>query len=180
MFELIKYLDINIIMFIQKNMHNSLLDKIMIIITSLGNSGMVWILLCTIFIISKKYRTVGIKMMCALLLVSILGEGIIKHSVHRIRPCFDMPTVQILIKRPHSYSFPSGHSASSFAVASTLFLNIRKYGIYALILAILISFSRLYLFVHYPSDVIAGIILGILCANLVQHAYQKIKNNILG
>ena len=106
----------------------------------------------------------------------VLCNGILKNLVGRIRP-FDVNTsIQLLVARPHDYSFPSGHTAASFAAAVILFLQLpKKYGIPALILAVLISFSRLYLGVHYPTDVLAGAVSGTLIALAVHWIFEKKK-----
>ena len=75
---------------------------------------------------------------------------------------------------PNSYSFPSGHSSSSFAAATALFIMNKKTGVCAYVLAFLIAFSRLYNYVHFPSDVICGIILGILSALLIYFIFKKL------
>ncbi len=163
---LIQDIDINILIFIQEKMHTALMNKVMPVITSLGSGGLVWVIITILLLISNKYKKVGMIMALSLILVTILGEGIIKHVVQRTRPCVDVPTMKMLVKIPKSYSFPSGHTAASFAAAGVLMINLKKYGLYALLLASLIAFSRLYLFVHYPSDVLVGAILGLACAKI--------------
>lgn len=147
-----------------QSIHTSLLDSIMVFITTLGNGGLIWIAIAVICLFSKKYRKCGIAMGLALLLSFILGNVILKNLVARPRPCWIDSSVTLLIKNPTDYSFPSGHSFASFAGATVIFMYHKKEGIIALILAALIAFSRLYLFVHYPSDVLGGAILGIFVA----------------
>jgi undecaprenyl-diphosphatase len=154
-------------------MHTTLMNKVMIVMTSLGNGGLIWLGIAILLLISREYRKVGLMMVLSLMLVTILGEGIIKHLVRRTRPCVDMPTMKMLIKRPISYSFPSGHTSASFAAVGIITSNLKKYAPYAILLAVLIAFSRLYLFVHYPSDVIAGVILGLGCAKIVNSIAKK-------
>jgi undecaprenyl-diphosphatase len=99
--------------------------------------------------------------------------------VQRIRPSADIPEINMLIAKPLSYSFPSGHAASSFAVAGVLSKYFKKYAPEFLGLASLIAFSRLYLYVHYPTDVLAGIILGLICSRIIIYIFNKmffIKN----
>ncbi|NMM64216.1 phosphatase PAP2 family protein [Clostridium sp. P21] len=170
---LIQNLDTNLLIFIQENMHTALMDKIMPVITFMGSKGLVWVCIGALLLINKKHRKVGIMLALSLILVTILGEGIIKHVVQRTRPCVDIPTMKMIIKGPTTYSFPSGHTAASFAAAGVLMSNFKKYGLYALILAILIAFSRLYLFVHYPSDVFVGMILGLICAKISSMIVKK-------
>ncbi|WP_342356973.1 phosphatase PAP2 family protein [Clostridium algidicarnis] len=112
--------------------------------------------------------------LAALGLSTILGEGILKHVVHRMRPSSDINVINILIAKPLSYSFPSGHTTSSFAVAGVLSKHFKKYAVGFFALASLIAFSRLYLYVHYPTDVLVGIILGLLCSWVINHVFERI------
>ena len=118
--------------------------------------------------------------MAALILDMILCNGILKHVFARVRPCDVNTTIQLLVPRPSDYSFPSGHTAASFAaVAALFFAGQKKLWKPALVLAVLIAFSRLYLYVHYPTDILGGIIVGVLCgyigARCVQYFSMKTK-----
>ncbi|SKA73760.1 undecaprenyl-diphosphatase [Clostridium sp. USBA 49] len=167
MMSLIQRLDNSILLYIKYNMHSPIMDRAMILFTSLGNGGAIWIIISVILIINKKYRNIGFMALLALVLSTILGEGILKHVIQRVRPSADIPAAKLLITKPLSYSFPSGHTTSSFAVAGVLSKYFKKYSIGFFSLAAIIAFSRLYLYVHYPTDVIAGIILGLLCSKIV-------------
>lgn len=173
MMSLLQRLDNSILVFIKNNMHSFIMDKIMVIITSLGNGGFIWLLIAALLIINKKYRNVGIIAIGALILATVLGEGILKHLVQRVRPSADIPEVNLLIAKPLSYSFPSGHTTSSFAVAGVLAKYLKKYSLGFLGLASLIAFSRLYLYVHYPTDVLAGIVIGLMCSKIVFIIIEK-------
>ncbi len=151
---------------------NPLLDRIMSFITKLGDKGLIWILLAFVLIFRRNTRIYGIAIIIALSFVTILGEGIIKNLVQRNRPFIEYG-FDILIKPPTSYSFPSGHTASSFAVLGIFLFSIKKYRCICFILAFLIAFSRLYLGVHYFSDVLAGAIIGTGAAYLVDRLYLK-------
>lgn len=157
-----------ILEFIQTHMHNPFFDKIMPIITKLGDFGMIWISISLILILSKKYRRAGIIAMYSLIIAAILGEGIIKHIIARPRPFLEMANIDLLIPKPTSYSFPSGHTASSFAAVTAYakMINDKRIIIPLVLLACAIAFSRLYLMVHYPTDVLGGIVLGLLSAKL--------------
>lgn len=111
----------------------------------------------------------------ALFLATLLGEEIMKNLMQRPRPFIDHPAFSLIIPTPLSFSFPSGHTTSSFAVAGVLATKIKKYKYIFLILAMAISFSRLYLLVHYPSDVIVGIILGLTCSFIVIKIFTYIE-----
>ena len=149
--------------FIQSSMRTGFMDYIMPIISHMGDAGLIWIVLSIGLIIHKKTRKIGLVIIIALVLNGIICNIILKPMIGRIRP-FDVNTsIKFLINKPSDFSFPSGHTSSSFVVASVLFFRKSKLFVPSLILGILIGFSRLYLYVHYPSDVLAGLILGIVC-----------------
>lgn len=177
MISLLQNIDNSILLFIKNNMHSHIMDSIMVIITSLGNGGAIWIIISVLLIINKKYRKIGFIALASLLLSSILGEGILKHVVQRIRPSADIPVIDMLIAKPLTYSFPSGHAASSFAAAGVLAKYLKKYSLGFLGLASLIAFSRLYLYVHYPTDVLAGIILGLICSRIIIYIFNKVSKD---
>ena len=147
-----------------QELHNPVLDKIMVFITSLGDNGYLWIGVAVLMLFFKKYRKCGIGIAVSLLLMEITGNMIIKELVMRERPCWIDPTVELLVKAPSSFSFPSGHTFAGFASAVTIFLYHKKEGIVALIMAALIAFSRMYIFVHFPTDILGGIVCGIVIA----------------
>ncbi|MBA5851611.1 phosphatase PAP2 family protein [Clostridium sp. cel8] len=170
---LINEFDSFIFKFIEDNMYSSMMDKIMIFTTKLGNTGIIWIAISLFLIMSKKNRKAGIVTLAAVVLGAILGEGIIKNIVQRPRPFEESNIVHILISKPKSYSFPSGHTTAAFAATSTLSRYFKKYSIGLFILAILIAFSRIYLYVHYPTDILGGIILGLICSRIVFYIFNK-------
>lgn len=146
-----------------QTIHTPLLDKILAFITSLGNAGIIWIVLAVVLLILPKTRKTGIIVAAALLMDLVLCNLILKNLVARVRP-YDVNTaIAILIKKPLDFSFPSGHTAASFAAMTALFLaKMKKAWIAALVLAVLIAFSRVYFYVHYPTDVLGGAVVGIL------------------
>lgn len=132
------------------------------IISMLGNVGAIWIVCAVVLLVIPKTRKVGVILAVSLAIEALCCNVILKPLVARIRP-FDVNTaVQLLISPPTDFSFPSGHTGAAFAAASALFFSKNRLWIPSLVLAILIAFSRLYLYVHYPSDVLGGILLGIL------------------
>ena len=161
---LLNNFDIGILNFIRDNLTNPIMDKIMVFITSMGDSGFIWIVIAIILLAQKKYRKVGIILLSALLLNLVLGEVIIKNIVQRPRAFITYPDISIIINPPDSYSFPSGHTASSFTAALIIGHYLRNWKYEAYALASLIAFSRLYLYVHYPTDIICGILLGTISA----------------
>ncbi len=148
--------------FIQTNLRCDLLDAAMPLVTGLGNGGVVWIACSLLLLLFPKTRKAGAAMAVSLCLEAIFCDVLIKPFVARLRPCDVDTAVQLLIPHPKGFSFPSGHTGASFAAASSLFFNRAGMWPAALILAVFIGFSRLYLYVHYPSDVLAGALLGIL------------------
>ena len=156
--------DLPILDWIAAHLQCGCLDFIMPSITLLGDGGIFWIACAVILLFTKKYRKTGLGMGAALILGLIVCNMILKPWVGRIRP-YDLQerlgnTIPLLIERQHDFSFPSGHTIASFEAATVLMLHNKKLGIPALILACLIAFSRLYLYVHYPTDVITSVILG--------------------
>ena len=157
--------DLPILDWIQANLTNPVLDFLMPIITLLGDAGIFWIICASILVLTKKYRRIGFGMAIALMMGLVVCNMILKPGVARIRPYdFQMQEfsreITLLIEKQHDFSFPSGHTIASFEACTVLMLGNKKLGIPATLLAILISFSRLYLYVHYPTDVIASVILG--------------------
>ena len=158
-------MEADILLFIQNNFRTPVLDPVMVFITHLCNGAFIWIALIVLLLIMKKTRRMGIACTSALLLNVTIANLIIKNLVGRIRPYDMIEGLELIIERQWDSSFPSGHTASSFAVAFAFFLKApKKYGIPALVLAALIGFSRLYVGVHYPSDVLCGMIIGMLSA----------------
>lgn len=147
---------------IQANLRNPIMDLLMPAITTLGNSGLIWIILAGILILMPKYRKVGVAVMAGLVLEVICCNLVLKPLVARVRPCDVNTAVQLLVVRPDDFSFPSGHTGASFAAASALPFSRSRLWIPSLVLAVLIAFSRLYLYVHYPTDILAGALLGVM------------------
>lgn len=160
----IQNLDDLIITFIQNNMRNEFLDWLMPIVTTLGNWGMIWFIIAIILLFYKKYRKYGLIIILSLILCALIGNIGIKNLVGRLRPFNINTSIKLLITGPNDFSFPSGHTMSSFAPAVLLMFMNKKIGAAALVLATLIAFSRLYLYVHYPSDVVVGAIIGTFIA----------------
>ena len=167
-------IDFNILYAIQ-NIRNPFLDKFFVTITSIpGNYGQMWVVLGILLLIFKKTRKCGITVIISYLLVYGLGQYVLKDLIARPRPCHLDQTVELLISRPSSFSCPSTHSGWAFAGAVSIFLYNKKFGIPVIIFSSLVAFSRLYLFVHFPSDVLFGIALGILFAILIKYIINKV------
>lgn len=160
-----------------QTIHTPFLDSVMIFASSIGNIGLVWIIIGIMFLIFQKTRKAGYIVLAALILDAIICNGILKPLIARVRPCDVNNAVTLLIARPKDYSFPSGHTSASFAAVSAMFYAGRKKeGYMALVLACIISFSRMYLYVHYPTDILAGIVLGVLCGFIALRIVENIRS----
>ena len=178
---LAEHFDLPILDWIAANLSCPFLDAVMPLITLLGDAGIFWIALAAICLFFPKYRKMGLSMGAALVIGLLLCNVTLKPLVARIRPYeyqFDHfgKSISLLVSTPHDYSFPSGHTIASFEAATAIWFHNRKLGIGAMVLAVLISFSRLYLYVHYPTDVLASVLLGIgiafLGTYLVNRGYR--------
>ena len=147
---------------IQQIFGSGFCDWFMPRITVLGNAGIIWIIIGVAMLISKKYRKYGVLVLAGLLIGLIIGNGIVKNVVQRARPCWIDTNFKMLIAIPKDYSFPSGHALSSFAAAMAIFMNRRKMGVAALLFAFIMGCTRLYFYVHYPTDVLAGMLFGLI------------------
>lgn len=157
-----------------QEIHNPVLDAVMAFLSNIGNAGILWIALSVLFLIPKKSRTTGFQMLLSIVITFVIGNLILKNVIMRARPCQIDETVALLVTIPSDYSFPSGHSMNGFTTAVALFCNDKKLGIPALVLAALIAFSRLYNFVHFPTDVFFGIVLGSAVAIAVCTVWKKV------
>lgn len=173
-------LDAGILLFIQEYVRQDFMLGFWRFITWLGDSGWFWIAVSVVLLIPKKTRTVGIAALLALLVNLLITNVTLKPLIARTRPYEVIEGLKILIAAPHDYSFPSGHTSASFS-AALVYLQMlpRRYGIAFVVLAALIAFSRLYVGVHYPTDVLGGLVVGIFSAwaavRLVRTIQQKRK-----
>ena len=179
MLEWIQTIDWEILHWIRSTMQGSGMDFLMPKITALGNGGAVWIAAAAAMTISKKYRKYGILLFAALGAGVLIGNVCLKHLVARPRPCW-LETIPLLISNPTDYSFPSGHTLSSVISAWVLTGVNGKFGLIAIPLAALIAFSRLYLYVHFPSDVLASVGIGSLIGISALYAAERMKNPLPG
>ena len=142
-----------------QSIHNPILDSIMLFFTNSGNIIMILILISIVY---PKTRRIGIQMYLALFISILIVNCGMKPFITRCRPCWLEPGVKMLIELPQSHSFPSGHSSTFFAMATAVFLSNKRFGIPTLAVASIVAFSRLYLFAHWPTDVMGGIFTGVL------------------
>lgn len=172
-FELITPTDTTILDFIQQYIKCDFLDVVMAFFSYIGEVGAIWLVTAIAFMFSRKTRSMGIMMICAVSLGFLVGEIGIKNILCRPRPFVANPDVILNIFPPSGYSCPSGHSCSSLAAATVIFVKNKRFGIPALCIALLIVFSRLYNYVHYPSDVMLGMMLGVVSAFIIIFIFNK-------
>jgi len=157
--------DSAILLWIQANVRTGFLTPIMKVITHLGDKGAFWILLSLILMIPRKTRRMGITCGVAMVIGLVVTNLVIKNWVARVRPYELISELELMIGRADDWSFPSGHTTNSLACAWVIFRRApKKWGVPALIMAILITLSRIYVGVHYPTDIMAGTVIGICSA----------------
>lgn len=170
--------DLPVLDWIAENLQCAFLDFIMPLITLLGDAGIFWIAVAAVLLLFPKYRKAGLSMGIALMIGLLVCNVTLKPLVQRIRP-YDYQLehfgvqIKLLIDAQHDFSFPSGHTLASFEAATVLMIHNRKLGIPAMVLACLIAFSRLYLYVHYPTDVLFSVVLGIGIAFLGNYLVKQ-------
>ena len=157
-------------------LHSPLLDKIMLFIfnTLVGSLGQLWIAVGLVLLFIPKTRKCGAAVLLSYLVSFLIGNEWLKDLIARPRPCAVDDTVLLIVKKPGSFSCPSVHTYLAFSSAAAIYHYYKKAGIGVLIFALLIGFSRMYFFVHYPTDVLFGIVLGIMTAFVVCTLLDKL------
>lgn len=173
MSEIILNIDKSILIWIQENLRSDVLTPILKAITTLGNAGLIWILVSVIMLIPKKTRKAGIISLMALMCSYLVNNVFLKNVVARMRPFDRFKEIIPLVARPTDYSFPSGHTACAFASSVTFIGNLpKRYGVAFMVFAVIMALSRLYVGVHYPTDVIVGLISGAVMGMVAQWLYD--------
>lgn len=176
--ELIQSIDFQILDFIQNFIKNDILDPVMLGLSYMGQAGAVWIILGIALAVFRKTRPAGVCLLASIALGYLAGDIVIKNLVARSRPFLINTDIKLNILAPSGYSFPSGHCTAAFAAVTSLFGMLKEkrwIAFCALALAVLIAFSRLYNYVHFPSDVLCGTLLGILCGLIAVFIFKKTK-----
>lgn len=159
----VQNLDGEILLQIQQHLRTDMLTPFMKIVTFLGNGGWFWILCAVVLLAIPKTRKTGYAAVLSLIFGVIVTNLLLKNIVARPRPFAEIEALIPLIAKPTDFSFPSGHTTASFAVALVMFRMLpKKIGIPAVVLAALVAFSRLYLGVHYPTDVLVGFLVALM------------------
>ena len=176
--------DLPILDWIAANLSCPFLDTVMPLITALGDAGIFWMVMAAILLLFKPTRRVGLGMGIAMLMGLLLCNLTLKPLCQRPRPYdYQYKTfgklIPLIIERQHDFSFPSGHTIASFEAAGVIAMNNKKWGIGALALACLIAFSRLYLYVHYPTDVLVSVVLGLVLAFVGNRLAHRVPDRYL-
>lgn len=172
--DIIRSVDYNILLLIADKLRGGVLDPVMTMLSLMGNGGAVWIATAVLLLFFRKTRRAGVAMLLALAAGYVIGNLCIKELVMRPRPFVTHSDLTALLDPGDPWSFPSGHALSSFAAATALWCFHKKAGALALVLAALIAFSRLYASVHYPTDVLAGMLIGIALAHAAAFLTDRI------
>lgn len=177
-FERITEMDLGVLEWIRVNLQCEFLDAVMPVITFLCDGGWFWIAMAVVMLFFKRTRKTALMMGAALVFGLVLCNLILKPSVARIRPYELVEGIKLLVERQSDFSFPSGHTAASFEACTVLLIRDKRFGIPALVLALIIAFSRMYLYMHYPTDILGGMIVGILCGVLGYFVVKYIWNKV--
>ena len=170
--------EISILLWIQENLRGAM-DGLWIFITKLGNGGGFWIALGVALLLFNKTRKVGITVLVALIINGLMTNLTLKDLFARPRPFNVNPELLTLIKKPHSFSFPSGHTSVSFSGALVLlYMMPKKVGVPAMVLAALIGISRMYVGVHYPTDVLGGIVVGLIASAAAYYLVKQVSERM--
>ncbi len=178
----LSHLELPFLDFIQAHMTSPFFDRFWVFITHLGDAGLIWIGLTLVLLLMPKTRKVGLYSACALIFSLLLSNGLLKNLIGRPRP-YTFTSMDLLIKAPWDFSFPSGHTSASFAFAFVILKERPRLGKIGLtlpvvVLACLMAFSRLYLYVHFPSDILFAIFMGWVCYRLAYWVGPKVMDRL--
>ena len=161
--------------FIYEYIKNPFLDFLLPKITALGNGGIIWIIAAVVLLCIPKYRKCGIALSVGLLACLVIGNLTLKPLVARLRPYEYVEGMKLLIATPDDFSFPSGHTLSSTVAAAILTMGDKRFGYFAIPLAVILAFSRLYLYVHFLTDVLGGAVIGAVISIVIYFIFFRKK-----
>ena len=169
-------LEFKILDFIQEFLRCPFLDFLMPKVTALGNDGIIWIVAALVLLATKKYRRGGLALAVGLIAVLLIGNITLKPLIARTRPFDLVENIELLVAVPTDFSFPSGHTLSSVVAAAILTMTDKRFGYVAIPLAVLIAFSRLYLYVHFLTDILGGVLIGAIISIVIYLIFFKKKS----
>lgn len=171
-------IDHQLLWWIHYHLVNPLVTNFVVLFTKLINSVLFWGILILVGLLCKRTRMATIVILLAAAVALAVGDGILKHIAQRTRPIFTGADVAPIVPLPKatSFSFPSGHSIVTAAMAAVAYMYHRKWGILAGIFALVVGFSRVYAFVHYPSDVVVGLLLGAIMGVIVYRLFRRYES----
>lgn len=170
--------DKELLLWIQENLRTESMTGLMKVVTFLGDSGWFWIALAIALFSFRKTRRIGLCTGLALLIGAFITNIILKPLIKRTRPYEEISDLQRLIEAQEDKSFPSGHTTASFAAAGIVYMMVSKrWGQATMMLASLVGYSRMYLGVHYLTDVLAGVSVGLGSAMIVEEIDRVISSN---
>lgn len=180
MLELLQHLEANILLWIQDMLRSNVLDSVFIFYTKLGDAGLLWIVLSALMLVHPKTRKAGALALAAMLLGLVCTNLFLKPLLHRTRPWLVVEGLTALVVEHDPHSFPSGHTCAAFAAASAWWHTVqdRRFQWAALVSAVLMGFSRLYVGVHFPTDVLAGACVGCLCGWMAWVGFQRLSHRL--
>lgn len=170
--------DLSVLDWIAKHVQSDFMDQFMPLVSKMGDKGIAWILLALILLLIPKERPRGLQILLALGFSAVFCNLLLKNLVGRVRP-FDLVSgIELLVSAPLDYSFPSGHTSAAFAAATVMMMNRWHFRYYLLGFAVLMAFSRLYLYVHYLTDILGGVVLGVVAGVLAVKCYDLIVEGL--
>lgn len=170
-------LEFKVLDFIQEFLRCPFLDFLMPKITVLGNDGIIWIVAALVLLATKKYRRGGLALAVGLIAVLLIGNITLKPLIARTRPFDLVENIELLVAAPTDFSFPSGHTLSSVVAAAILTMTDKRFGYVAIPLAVLIAFSRLYLYVHFLTDILGGVLIGAVISTVIYFVFFRKKSS---
>ena len=177
-------LDGNLLLLLQEHVRNAITNPLVQVYTKLGDAGIMWIVLSVLLLCFRSTRKAGIASLFAMILGLLCTNVVLKHLIARPRPWLDVMGLVPLVNEPDPNSFPSGHTCAAFAASLSWWRTLPNFRmkILGIVLAVLMGLSRLYVGVHYPSDVLVGALVGAFCAWVacrVIHAWEERRSSVL-